>query len=821
MAAIREALEIVDRATAPLRAVTTAFTGATSAAEMAGAAVRSAEEASAGLGRGAASAQGLDTALLGLAGAAGNTDAALRGTAYAATTSIGAFNAASHGAVALGTSLRLAGQAGQSMADRVNRSADSLEEAFGEVTRVIQDASSRMTEMGQQGAQATRTAASGVDQLAGKVKSLLATLGGFAAIRGVLSFSDELSMTQTRINNITGDLAETANVQRQIYEAAQRSRGSYQEMMGTVASLKAQTGDTFSSIQEATAFTELLQKQFKIAGTDATGIASTMYNLTQALSTGTLKGQDLNTVFANAPQLVQRIADYMGQPIGKIKDLASEGKITADIVKGAIIGAADDINAQFDAMPLTFGDAVQKVRNVGVRAFQPLGQMIADAVASPRFDSAMQTVTRGIMVAAEIGRRGFEIIGTAVDFVADHMEVLGPIIGGLALGFGAYNAVMGISAALTTAQGFAAGIAATANSIHAAATTAAAAGQSAFNAALAACPITWVVAAIVAAIVVVGVLIAVFHNLAATGHTVFGDIAGVAVGCFSVIANALAIVANAFLAGAEMIANGWNTMVFNIQTAVLGFASGAVRAFASVVRGAENAANAIANAFISGANAAIGGINGLINAINQIPGVNLSTVSTIGAASVNNSASSAIEGLAAAIDNLKPEAVQTVSLGRFETVSMGEAFSQGFDRGAAWGDGVQSDLLGAFSGLSGDVTDLMGGGSIEDLLGSQADLASTMGDAAGAGSGGKGNVGSVDKVKKVDSCKLSDEDLKLYRDLAEQRYINQIELQTLAPQISVSIPESAAKNLTSQDIADRLKVLLIEQQAAHTAVAHG
>jgi tape measure domain-containing protein len=288
--------------------------------------------------------------------------------------------------------------------------------------------------MGQQGAQATRTAASGVDQLTGKVKSLLATLGGFAAIRGALNLSDELSMAQTRINNITGDLAETAIVQRQIYEAAQRSRGSYQEMMNTVAGLKAQTGDTFGSIQEAAGFVELLQKQFKLAGTDATGISSTMYNLTQALSTGTLKGQDLNTVFANAPQLVQRIADYMGQPIGKIKDLASEGKITADIVKGAIIGAADDINAQFDAMPMTFGDAVQKVRNVGIRAFQPLGQMIADAVNSPRFDAAVQSMTRGIQIAAEIGSRGFEMLGGAVDFVASHLEVLGPIIGGLTAG---------------------------------------------------------------------------------------------------------------------------------------------------------------------------------------------------------------------------------------------------------------------------------------------------------------------------------------------------------------------------------------------------
>ncbi|MBR2999752.1 MAG: tape measure protein [Oscillospiraceae bacterium] len=658
---------------------------------------------------------------------------------------------------------------------------------------------------------AVKSADVSMKSFAGTIARVAAALGGMAAIKGAISLSDDLSLMTTRLNNVNDGLQTTGELYDMIFQSAQRARGSFTDMAQTVSSLKAQTGDTFSSVKEAVAFTELLNKQFKIAGTDATGISSTMYNLTQALSTGTLKGQDLNTVFANAPQLVKRIADYMGQPVGKMKDLAAEGKITADIVKNAILGAADDIDAQFASMPMTFADAVQKVRNIAIVAFQPIGEKIAGLIASPEFDAAIQQVASGLLTVANIGFKGFEMLARAAGFVKDNLSTIGPIVGIIVGAFLAYNAVMGIAAAVTTAHGIASGIAATAQAIYAAAAGAAATGQSAFNAALAACPITWIVVAIIAAIAVVVALIVWFHNLADTGHTIFGDIAGTALGAFNVIKNALAVIANAFISAAEFIVNAWNTGVYNIQMAIYNFAIGAATQFNGVIDAADGAATAIANAFIAGANKAIQGINWLIDAINKIPGVDIGKMGEIG--QVDSVISKRID-----VGAIKaPTKAEAVSFGRFSTTSIGDAFSEGFEKGAKKGDAAQNGLTNAIKGLKADVGDLMGGGSIGDLIDSNA-LAAGAGGAGGAG--GKGNVGSVDKVKKVEDVKLSDEDIKVYRDLAERRYMANVELQTLAPEIHVSIPESAAQNLTSKDIADKLKVMLIEQASAHTAVAH-
>lgn len=656
-------------------------------------------------------------------------------------------------------------------------------------------------------------------RLGSVVGRLLGAIGGIALVRGAIALSDELSLTETRLNNVNDGLQTTAELQDMIYNAAQRSRGSYQDMAQMVASLKAQTGDTFSSVREAAGFAELLTKQFKIAGTDATGISSTMYNLTQALSTGVLRGNDLNIVMSNAPQIVQRIADYMGVSVGEIKKMGAEGKITADIVKNAMLSAAEDINAQFEAMPMTFGDAVQKCKNMGVRAFQPLGRMIANAINSPQFDAAMRTIANGILNLATVGTIAFTVIGNAAKMAADHMNVIAPIVAGLVGAFVLYNAILAISTGIQAAHAAIMGVAAVVQGIYAAAVGAAAGGQSAFNAALAACPITWLVAAIAAAIVAVIALILWLHELAATGHTVFGDIAGVALGCFQVILNAMAIVANAIITAVEFIINAWHEGVYQIQMAFYNLAVNAVNAFNSMIDAADGAATAIANAFISGCNAAIGGINKLIDAMNAIPGVSIGGVSEIGQVGSVISARLSVGNIP------MPNKPAKAALPRFETTSMGDAFSKGFEKGSAWGDAAQNGLTDKFSDIKNGLGDLMGGGSIADLIGSNDALADAMGGGSGGGGGGGGggkkNVGSVDKVKKVEDCELSDEDLKIYRDLAEQRYMNNIELQTLAPNITVTIPEGQAQNLSAQDVADRIKIMLIEQAAAHTAVAHG
>ena len=553
------------------------------------------------------------------------------------------------------------------------------------------------------------------------VTGLVAGFATLATVRKAIALSDELSLVQARLNNVNDGLQTTAELQEMIYQAAQRSRGEYIGMMGTVAGLKAQTGDTFSSVKEALAFTELLQKQFKIAGTDATGISSTMYNLTQALSTGVLRGQDLNIVMSNAPQIAQRIARYMGLSVGELKKVAAEGKVTSQIVKNAMLSSADEINQQFEEMPMTFGDAMTRLQNMAVRAFQPVGQMISDAINSSGVEEALNGIGRAVYVV-------MAVLGTALSFIMQGFGIIGQGIGFITGLFGGAG------------------------------------------------------------------------NIAAT---VIGFVVGVFLGAEAVIVNAVMAVGNFFTTLIVTLQNNWAYFCYDAQSSLLDFASGAVRAFADVVRGAENAANAIANAFISGANAAIGGINGLINAINQIPGVNLSTVSEIAAANVDHGLSDKIENIAATLDAMKPDAPDTsaITANTMDYINVGDAFAKGQDIGAGWVNGITEGM--------NNITDFGGFGDLFNA----GDFSNLM--PAG------GDVGKVGKVGKVDNVKLSDEDLKIYRDLAERRYMNNVELKTLAPEITVNLPAGASGNLSAQDVADRLKRMLIEQMAAQTAVSHG
>lgn len=558
--------------------------------------------------------------------------------------------------------------------------------------------------------------------LTGTIGKLVAAFGGLALVKKAVDFSDELTLTQARLNNVNDGLQTTAELQDMIYQAAQRSRGSYIGMMQNVASLKAQTGDTFSSVREAVAFTELLQKQFKIAGADAQAVSSTMYNLTQALSTGVLRGQGLNIVMSNAPQIAQRIARAMGVSVGQLKELASQGQITSNVVKRAMLDSADDINREFEKMPMTFGDAAQKVKNSAARAFEPIGQMMSDAINSGEVEQSLDAVGQALYVVA----------GIAGVFVSAFTNGLSMITG-----------------ALVTTGG----------------------------------KVGWL-------------------------GTMFIYISGLVVGVAAVIVNAFNHLGNFIITVAEWAHNTWAQASYDILTAVIKFAQGAIRSFAGVVRQAGSAATAIGNAFVKGANIAIGGINKLIDAINKIPGVNIGGLSELAApGNAMDGAADALEGVADALSALDSGGPLLKMYERLPATSMADAFETGSNAGKDWAE----NLLAGMKAQSD-------AGSYSDLMDGINDIAENTGNAVPNGSGG--NVGSVGKVKKVEDVKLSDEDLKIYRDLAERRYMNNIELKTLAPEINVTLPAGASGNLSAQDVAERLKRMLIEQMAAQTSVSH-
>lgn len=608
------------------------------------------------------------------------------------------------------------------LVDRATAPLRDIEKAMGGVVNqtvnlnITLNENSNMQRVVEQSMRQTDTAAKA---LSGTIGKLVAAFGGITLVKKAMDLSDELTMTQARLNNINDGLQTTAELQNLIYQAAQRSRGSYAGMMQTVASLKAQTGDTFSSVREAIAFTELLNKQFKIAGADATAIASTMYNLTQALSTGVLRGQDLNIVMSNAPQIAQRIAKAMGVSVGELKELASQGQVTSNVVKRAMLDSADDINKQFEKMPKTFGDVGQEIKNIATREFQPIGQMLSEAINSGEVEQGISAIGNAFYIIAGIAGRFFGAVG----------EGLGNLSNGL---------------------------------------------------------------------------------INASGHvgflgTAFIVVSGIVSGVSAYILNRLAEIANMGISSAEFLYNAWAQAVFAMQSAVIKFASGAVRAFAGVVRSAGQAASAIGNAFVQGVNIAIGGINKLIDAINKIPGVNIGGVASLAApGNVGADLAASLDGVADALGAMQPDSPTLKMFERAEVQDPVKAFKGGYASGSKWAENLLNGMN--YQGDAGDYGDLLSG--IEE----------NTANAVPNGSGG--NVGSVGRVKKVDNVKLSDEDLKIYRDLAERRYMNNIELKTLAPEINVTLPAGASGNLSAQDVADKLKRMLIAEMAAQTSVAH-
>lgn len=607
------------------------------------------------------------------------------------------------------------------LVDRATAPLRDIEKAMGGVVNqtvnlnITLNENSNTQRVVEQSMRQTDTAAK---TLTGTIGKLVAAFGGLTLVKKAIDLSDELTMTQARLNNINDGLQTTAELQNLIFQAAQRSRGSYAGMMQTVASLKAQTGDTFSSVREAIAFTELLNKQFKIAGADATAIASTMYNLTQALSTGVLRGQDLNIVMSNAPQIAQRIAKAMGVSVGELKNLASQGQVTSDVVKRAMLDSADEINEQFDKMPKTFGDVGQEIKNIATKEFEPIGKMMSDAVNSGEVEQGISAIGNAFYIIAGIAGRFFGAVG----------EGLGNLTNGL---------------------------------------------------------------------------------INASGHvgflgTAFIVVSGIVSGVSAYILNRLAEIANMGISSAEFLYNAWAQAVFAVQSAVIKFASGAVRAFASVVRSAGQAASAIGNAFVQGVNIAIGGINKLIDAINKIPGVNIGGVASLAApGNVGADLAASLDGVADALGAMQPDSPTLKMFERAEVQDPVKAFKGGYASGSTWAENLLNGMnYQADAGASGG----------NPPTGESGDPITTV--------PGGGNVGSVGKVKKVDNVKLSDEDLKIYRDLAERRYMNNIELKTLAPEINVTLPAGASGNISAQDVADKLKRMLIAEMAAQTSVAH-
>lgn len=218
---------------------------------------------------------------------------------------------------------------------------------------------------------------------ANKVKSIWSGMGGIIrsalaafSAKKIIDLADSMTTTRARLDLMNDGLQTTSKLQDMIMASANRSRASYQATADAVSKMGIMAKDAFNSNGELIAFSELINKQFTIAGTSAAGIDAAMLQLTQAMSSGVLRGEELNSVFEQAPTIIQTIADYLGVPIGKIREMAAEGQITSTIVKNAMLASADEINAKFASMPMTFSQVWTIAKNIALEAFTPVLTMI-------------------------------------------------------------------------------------------------------------------------------------------------------------------------------------------------------------------------------------------------------------------------------------------------------------------------------------------------------------------------------------------------------------------------------------------------------------
>lgn len=341
--------------------------------------------------------------------------------------------------------------------------------------------------------------------LLGKIKSIASAYLGMKTVTGLVGLSDTITQTDARLSMMNDGLQTTAELNDMIYASAQRSRGSYLATADAVAKLGLMAGDAFSSNKETIAFMEQVNKQFKIAGTSAAGIDAAMLQLTQAMGSGVLRGEEYNSILEQAPNIIQAIAKYLDVPKGQLKEMAADGKITADIVKAAMFACADETNAKFESMPKTWSDIWTSMKNRAIKALDPVLAKINQLANSERVQRTVNGLLRAFSVMAVVLAQVFDGVCAVYNFVADNWSWIGPIVMGIVGALLLYKTVMFIISAVEVAATIAKLAYAAATGAQVAATTAATAAQYGLNTAIWACPITWIIALVIVLIVLVAI----------------------------------------------------------------------------------------------------------------------------------------------------------------------------------------------------------------------------------------------------------------------------------------------------------------------------
>ena len=368
---------------------------------------------------------------------------------------------------------------------------------------------------------------SSADGLLSKIKGIASAYAGMQTVRSAVRLSDKMTQTDARLSMVNDGSQTNEALKDKIFASAQRSRGSYLATADSVSKLGLMAGDAFNNNDEIISFMEQINKQFKIAGTDTQGIDAAMLQLTQAMGSGVLRGEEFNSVLEQAPNIIQSIADYMDVPKGKLKDMAAEGQITADIVKAAMFACADDTNKKFESMPMTWSDIWTSMQNRAIKALDPvlvkINELANSESVQKTVDGLLNLFTKMVIVLTRV----FTAACAVYNFISDNWSWIRPIVMGIVGALLIYKgAVLAITAVETIAVAakYAYVFALSIFNITAAKATAT---QWKLNAAMYANPIGVIIAGVMLLIVALYALVAHINKVKGTSISATGIILGV------------------------------------------------------------------------------------------------------------------------------------------------------------------------------------------------------------------------------------------------------------------------------------------------------
>lgn len=585
------------------------------------------------------------------------------------------------------------------MLDDVRASTMNVETAAAATAVQMQELAGKMTQTNSRGT-----------SLLGTIRNLAGTFLGMQSVRWLVNTSDQLTSINARLRLMTGSAEAAAAAQEEIYQAAMRSRGAYADMADFVSQLGTVAGNAFTGTDELVAFAEQIQKQMAISGASGASAQAALVQLTQGLASGTLRGEELNSVLEQTPMIAQTIAEYMGVTTGEMRELASEGKVTAEVVKNAMLGAAEETNAQFEQMPMTWAQVWTMFQNVAIQALDP--------------------------------------VLDAISWLANHLEELAPILAGLAAGAVAFAAGLGIQAAATWIANGAA---------------------KAFFTTLLTNPLTYIV-------LIIGLVVAAIYQWVQS-------MGGLEIAWLTVVDSVLYAwdtVKAGFFTGVYFVMDLFDQMGLKIQTvavSIQNFLGDMKVGVLTVLQGMVNGAIDI--------------INWFIDKLNLIPGVSIEAIqkTTFAAtASAENEAAKANRN--AALEEARQEVEQRT---QDRADKLAQMWADRDANHAARQAEIQVKRAAQATGQE-----------------NQALPSSTPYDELSGQLGGIGK--SVKGIEK--SVKMSDEDIKSLVDVAERRYVNNVNLTAQTPVITVNGANTGRTAADRQSLANAIRDILIEQTAS-------